>query len=153
MKKKPGINMRNICGENIIVAEGTKKEWVEDPIAVIADKLNKNNHQIIADLGCGMNQLKTLVSSYSQWYSFDHYSDDDTVIKADVSDLKEYLQDNSVDAAVFCMSLWGTNYMDYIKEAYRYLNYGGIVQIRLILLIPGMIFLFILKKSVIVIKH
>ena len=22
MKKKPGINMRNICGENIIVAEG-----------------------------------------------------------------------------------------------------------------------------------
>lgn len=22
MKKKPGINMRNVCGENIIVAEG-----------------------------------------------------------------------------------------------------------------------------------
>ena len=22
MKKKPGINMRNICGENIIIAEG-----------------------------------------------------------------------------------------------------------------------------------
>ena len=111
------------------IRERNKKEWVEDPIAVIADKLNKNNHQIIADLGCGMNQLKTLVSSYSQWYSFDHYSDDDTVIKADVSDLKEYLQDNSVDAAVFCMSLWGTNYMDYIKEAYRYLNYGGIMYI------------------------
>lgn len=111
------------------IRERNKKEWVEDPIAVIADKLNKNNHQIIADLGCGMNQLKTLVSSYSQWHSFDHYSDDDTVIKADVSDLKEYLQDNSVDAAVFCMSLWGTNYMDYIKEAYRYLNYGGIMYI------------------------
>lgn len=24
MKKKPGINMRNICGENIIVAEGNE---------------------------------------------------------------------------------------------------------------------------------
>ena len=43
--------------------------------------------------------------------------------------MREYLQDNSVDAAVFCMSLWGTNYMDYIKESYRYLKNGGIVYI------------------------
>ena len=111
------------------IREENKKEWVEDPINVIAEKLNKNRHQVIADLGCGMNQLKTLVNSYSQWYSFDHYSDDETVIKADISDLREYLQDNSVDAAVFCMSLWGTNYMDYIKESYRYLKSGGIVYI------------------------
>ena len=111
------------------IREENKKEWVEDPINVIAEKLNKNRHQVIADLGCGMNQLKTLVKSYSQWYSFDHYSDDETVIKADISDLREYLQDNSVDAAVFCMSLWGTNYMDYIKESYRYLKSGGIVYI------------------------
>ena len=111
------------------IREENKKEWVEDPITVIAEKLNRNNHQVIADLGCGMNQLKTLVSSYSQWYSFDHYSDDNTVIKADISDLQEYLQDNSVDAAVFCMSLWGTNYMDYIKEAYRYLKSDGIMYV------------------------
>ena len=111
------------------IREENKKEWVEDPINVIAEKLNKNRHQVIADLGCGMNQLKTLVNSYSQWYSFDHYSDDETVIKADISDLREHLQDNSVDAAVFCMSLWGTNYMDYIKESYRYLKSGGIVYI------------------------
>ena len=111
------------------IREENKKEWVEDPINVIAEKLNKNRHQVIADLGCGMNQLKTLVNSYSQWYSFDHYSDDETVIKADISDLREYLQDNSVDAAVFCMSLWGTNYMDYIKESYRYLKNGGIVYV------------------------
>ena len=111
------------------IREENKKEWTEDPINVIAEKLNKNRHQVIADLGCGMNQLKTLVNSYSQWYSFDHYSDDETVIKADISDLKEYLQDNSVDAAVFCMSLWGTNYMDYIKESYRYLKNGGIVYV------------------------
>ena len=112
-----------------IIREENKKEWVEDPINVIADKLNKNNYQVIADLGCGMNQLKMLVKSYSQWYSFDHYSDDKTVIKADISNLKEYLSDNSIDAAVFCMSLWGINYMDYIKESYRYLKDGGIMYI------------------------
>lgn len=41
------------------------------------------------------------------------------------SDLHEYLGDESVDSAVFCMSLWGTNYLDSIKEAHRYLKTGG----------------------------
>lgn len=113
------------------IREENKKLWVEDPLDVIAEKLNKdnNNNRIIADLGCGMNQLKDKVKNYSEWYSFDHYSEDESVIKADIADLKEWLGDNSVDIAVFCMSLWGTNYMDYIKEAYRYLKIGGIMHI------------------------
>ena len=111
------------------IREENKKNWVEDPLDVIAEKLNKNTNQIIADLGCGMNQLKDKVKGFSKWYSFDHYSEDDTVIKADISNLKEYLCDNTIDSAVFCMSLWGTNYMDYIKEAYRYMKIGGIMYI------------------------
>lgn len=113
------------------IREENKKTWVEDPLDAIAEKLNKpdNNNRIIADLGCGMNQLKDKVKNYSEWYSFDHYSEDETVIKADIANLKEHLADNSVDIAVFCMSLWGTNYMDYIKEAYRYLKIDGIMHI------------------------
>ena len=105
--------------------EQNKKEWVEDPITVMAEILNKYKNKVIADLGCGMNQLKGLVNSYSKWYSFDHFSDDESVIKADIANLKDYLNDNSVDIAVFCMSLWGINYIDYLKEASRYLKKGG----------------------------
>lgn len=111
------------------IREENKKSWTEDPLDVIAEKLNKNTNQTIADLGCGMNQLKNKVKGFSKWYSFDHYSDDDTVIKADISNLEEYLCDNTIDSAVFCMSLWGTNYMDYIKEAYRYMKLGGIMYV------------------------
>ena len=111
------------------IREENKKSWTEDPLDVIAEKLNKNTNQTIADLGCGMNQLKNKVKGFSKWYSFDHYSEDDTVIKADISNLKEYLCDNTIDSAVFCMSLWGTNYMDYIKEAYRYMKLGGIMYV------------------------
>ena len=111
------------------VREERKKTWIEDPLNVIADELNKTSNKVIADLGCGTNKLKTLVNNYKEWYSVDHFSDDETVIKSDISNLQYYIADNSVDIAVFCMSLWGTNYIDYIKEAYRYLKTNGVIYI------------------------
>lgn len=37
--------------------------------------------------------------------------------------------DESIDVAVFSLALWGTNYKDYIKEAYRVLTYDGKIYI------------------------
>ena len=111
------------------VREENLKDWVENPITVIAERLNENPGQTIADLGCGMNRLKDLVKNYKAWYSFDHCAVDPSVVEADCSDLHEYLGDESVDSAVFCMSLWGTNYLDSIKEAHRYLKTGGTLYV------------------------
>ena len=111
------------------VREENIKDWVENPITVIAERLNENPGQTIADLGCGMNRLKDLVKNYKAWYSFDHCAVDPSVVEADCSDLHEYLGDESIDSAVFCMSLWGTNYLDSIKEAHRYLKTGGTLYV------------------------
>lgn len=111
------------------VREENLKDWVENPITVIAERLNENPGQVVADLGCGMNKLKDLVKNYKAWYSFDHCAVDPSVVEADCSDLHEYLGDESVDSAVFCMSLWGTNYLDSIKEAHRYLKTGGTLYV------------------------
>ena len=111
------------------VREENIKDWVENPITVIAERLNENPGQTIADLGCGMNRLKDLVKNYKAWYSFDHCAVDPSVVEADCSDLHEYLGDECVDSAVFCMSLWGTNYLDSIKEAHRYLKTGGTLYV------------------------
>jgi len=111
------------------VREENIKDWVENPITVIAEILNENPGQVVADLGCGMNRLKGLVKNYKAWYSFDHCAVDPSVVEADCSDLHEYLGDDSVDSAVFCMSLWGTNYLDSIKEAHRYLKIGGTLYV------------------------
>ena len=111
------------------VREENLKDWVENPITVIAERLNENSGQTIADLGCGMNRLKDLVKNYKAWYSFDHCAVDPSVVEADCSDLHEYLGDESVDSAVFCMSLWGTDYLDSIKEAHRYLKTGGTLYV------------------------
>ena len=126
----------NMWKEYHMEREENKKSWNEDPLNVIADRLNNENfictkNKVIADLGCGTNKLKTLVNYYKQWYSFDHIAIDGNkdIIEADISNLKDYLEDNSIDIAIFCMSLWGTNYMEYIKEAYRYIRPNGLMFI------------------------
>ena len=110
--------------------EIAKSTWEEDPVDVIAQEINeRNDTNIIADLGCGLAKLSKIIKTPNKVISVDHYSEDSNVIKADISNLKEYIEDNSVDITVFCLSLWGTNYLDYIKEAYRIAGKRGILYI------------------------
>lgn len=100
------------------------EQWDEIPYEYIATKI-KNKNQIIADFGCGENKFKNCLPN--KVYSFDHVSFDETVTACDMKNVP--LNNESIDVALFSLSLWGSNYEDYIKEAYRTLNYGGIIYI------------------------
>ena len=102
------------------------KTWNEIPYEYIASKI-KNKNRVVGDFGCGENLMRTLLEN--KVYSFDHHSmpNDDSVIECDMAHID--LEDNSLDIAVFSLSLWGTNYEDYFKEAYRLLNYDGLMYI------------------------
>jgi len=39
------------------------------------------------------------------------------------------LEDETLDVAIFSLSLMGLNYADYLKEAYRTLKFGGMMKI------------------------
>ena len=110
--------------------EIAKQEWQEDPVDRVAEIISDWSGKFvkIADMGCGMNKLKSLFKD-REVQGFDHYSEDSTVIQADMSNLKGIVSDESYDVAVFCLSLWGTNYDDYIVEAHRILRQDGRVII------------------------
>ncbi|RKF73439.1 25S rRNA -methyltransferase [Golovinomyces cichoracearum] len=83
---------------------------------------------IIADLGCGDAALATKLQTYLQEYrlkihSFDLHSLSKLVTKADISNLP--LPDGSVNVAIFCLALMGTNWVDFIEEAFRVLRWKG----------------------------
>lgn len=101
------------------------KDWPEIPYEHIATKI-KNRNRVVADFGCGDNQLRNCIPNNKVW-AFDHVAADETVTACDMAHTP--LGDESVDIAVFSLALWGTNYEDYIKEAYRVLNYDGLVYI------------------------
>lgn len=108
--------------------EVSKSKWDEDPVNVIAKEINdRNDSNIIADMGCGLAKLSTLIKEQNKVISVDHYSEDPNVIKCDMKHTP--INDNKADITVFCLSLWGTNYLDYIKEAYRITAKRGFMYI------------------------
>lgn len=82
----------------------------------------------IADLGCGDAQLSRSLQSDKdklrvQVNSYDLQSPDPIITKADIANLP--LEDGSINVAIFCLALMGTNWMDFIEEAYRILHWRG----------------------------
>jgi superfamily II DNA or RNA helicase len=102
-------------------------QWDEIPYEYIATKIRNRNHKII-DFGCGENLFRHCVP-HNEVISFDHVAIDDSVIACDIKDVGEYVSNESVDVTIFSLALWGTNYKDYITEAHRVLNFGGVIHI------------------------
>jgi len=88
-----------------------------------------NSPCTIADLGCGDAALATrLQPSFGKLRidvrSFDLQTGGSPLItRADIATLP--LADGSVDVAIFCLALMGTNWVDFIEEAYRILRWKG----------------------------
>ncbi|KAK0118193.1 25S rRNA (adenine645-N1)-methyltransferase [Cadophora gregata] len=83
---------------------------------------------VLADLGCGDAALATSLQPHLKKlklkiHSFDLQSPSPLVTKADIANLP--LKDGTVDIAIFCLALMGTNWVDFIEEAYRILRWKG----------------------------
>ena len=88
----------------------------------------------IVDLGCGDAKLAQAVQdsasrssaphpSKLDVKSFDLAASNSFVTVADIRSLP--LPDASVDVAIFCLALMGTNWVDFVEEAYRVLRWKG----------------------------
>lgn len=93
---------------------------------------NFKGHATIADLGCGTASLSYRLQPHlkdlnTTLHSFDLSKPSGPsgplVTVADISSLP--LPDGSVDVAIFCLALMGTNWLDFIDEAYRILRWRG----------------------------
>ncbi|KAL2021961.1 hypothetical protein VTK56DRAFT_6380 [Thermocarpiscus australiensis] len=83
----------------------------------------------IADLGCGDAKLAAALQPLKHKLHLDIRSFDlqtggsPLVTRADMANLP--LADGSVDVAIFCLALMGTNWLDFVEEAYRVLRWKG----------------------------
>lgn len=81
----------------------------------------------VADFGCGEALIAAAVADRHQVASFDHVAINASVHACDITLVP--LDDNSVDVAIFCLSLMGSNFTDYIREAHRCLRLDGELHI------------------------
>ncbi|KAM0249387.1 hypothetical protein ACHAQJ_009062 [Trichoderma viride] len=82
----------------------------------------------IADLGCGDARLAESLQKDKDKLrldvrSFDLQSPSPLVTKADIANIP--MEDGSVNVAIFCLALMGTNWLDFVEEAYRLLHWKG----------------------------
>ncbi|XP_008784309.2 ribosomal RNA-processing protein 8 [Phoenix dactylifera] len=96
--------------------------WPEQPVNIIIRWLKSHSTSlIVADFGCGNASLAKNVKN--KVFSIDLVSSDPSVIVCDMSHTP--LDNSSVDVAVFCLSLMGTNFPNYLQEAKRVLKPRG----------------------------
>ena len=104
-----------------------RKDWPVIPYKEIAKKINRGDESlIVADLGCGEKLLSKEIKN-KKILSFDLHPIDKTVTQADISNVP--LIDKSVNIAVLSLALMGSNYLDYLDEAYRILKPLGMLYI------------------------
>lgn len=94
----------------------------------------KQSPCIVADFGCGDAQLaQKLLETRNknkcpfQVHSFDLVACSDLVTACDMANVP--LDSKSVNVAVFCLSLMGTNLADFLREAHRVLADAGVLKI------------------------
>jgi superfamily II DNA or RNA helicase len=102
-----------------------RKSWPEVPYIRIAEGLAKRPDWVVADFGCGEGLLSKTIPN--KVYNFDHIAIDETVTAGDMR--KTNLDSDSVDVAVFSLSLMGVNWKDYLQEAHRVLRTSGVIEI------------------------
>jgi len=98
-------------------------KWPKNPLDLIIKELSKDSYKnkTIIDLGCGTGKLgKSLENTGRKVLSYDFAAVNPWITVCDIANLP--LKNNEVDVAVFCLSLMGTNYLDFIGEAYRCLK-------------------------------
>lgn len=102
------------------------KKWPLHPVDHIAKDLRQRPASlVVADFGCGDCRLASSVRN--PVHCFDLASLDPRVTVCDMAQVP--LEDESVDVAVFCLSLMGTNIRDFLEEANRVLKPGGLLKV------------------------
>jgi ubiquinone/menaquinone biosynthesis C-methylase UbiE len=105
----------------------SRKNWSVIPYEEMIRWCQQRSGYAIADFGCGEAKLAEAVSDRHTVYSFDHVAINNNVVACDMAHLP--LNDEELDVAIFSLSLMGSNFTDYLREAHRTLKLDGQLHI------------------------
>lgn len=107
------------------------RRWPRNPldgvIACLRSAAQAGEQLVVADMGCGEARLAADLGDAVDVRSFDLVAANDRVTACDIA--RTPLGESVADFAVFCLSLMGTNYGDFLVEARRVLKPGGTVLV------------------------
>lgn len=106
-------------------------KWPSNPNKIIAKELSKKMfmNKKIADLGCGEGYIQEKLNKEgnNSIYSYDLVSTKQFIFQCDITKLP--VEKEFFDVCIFCLSLMGSNYIDFLIEANRVMKNKGILII------------------------
>jgi superfamily II DNA or RNA helicase len=98
-------------------------------IIKILEKHRSKHVKHVVDMGCGEAEISNNFTGDNKYifYNYDHVSCSDNIISCDISNLP--LTDHSMDICILSLAMWGSNCHEYVGEAYRVLEDGGLLLI------------------------
>ncbi|EFC50576.1 predicted protein, partial [Naegleria gruberi] len=103
------------------------EKWPFQPVKNMIKYLNgKPLNWVVADMGCGEAEIAKNAKQKTI-HSFDLVAANDKVVACDMR--KTPLSEECVDCVIFCLSLMGTNFYDYLRESSRICKQGGCLRI------------------------
>lgn len=103
------------------------EKWPVNPVDVYIDFLQNKPKMTVADLGCGEAKLAATVGDKHTVHSFDLVAHNRYVTPCNIAHVP--LEDETVDVAIFCLALMGTDFIKFIREANRILKSRGELKI------------------------
>jgi hypothetical protein len=100
-----------------------RESWPVVPFKEEIRWLSEREGLVVGDFGCGEALIAAAVSERHQVHGFDHVAINENVVACDISRVP--LEDGVLDIAIFCLSLMGANFTDYLREARRCLRLDG----------------------------
>ncbi|XP_072170781.1 uncharacterized protein [Diadema setosum] len=102
------------------------EQWPVNPVDVIIEVLKRRPaSQVVGDFGCG--DAKIARSVRQKVHSFDLHPVNKHVTVCNIA--KVPLKPSTLDVAIFCLSLMGTDWIDFVMEANRTLKQGGLLKV------------------------
>lgn len=83
-------------------------------------------HKRVGDFGCGDGKIYKECKTH-EVHSFDLVSREEFVTACDIAHVP--LENESLDVAIFCLALMGTNWSEFIAESNRCLCTGGFLWV------------------------
>ena len=104
-----------------------RETWPVVPFKEEIRWLSERDGYTVGDFGCGEAFIAAEAGDKHTIHSFDHVAVDKRVNACDIAHVP--LEDDTLDLAIFCLSLMGSNFTDYIREARRCLHIDGTLHI------------------------
>jgi hypothetical protein len=97
------------------------EQWPVNPVDVFIEEiatLPKNT--VVCDMGCGEAKIAQMLHKKMTIHSFDLVAGNDFITACDIAHVP--LKKHTVDVVIFCLSLMGTNFVQFLQEARRILK-------------------------------